>query len=51
MLQIKKHLAMWNPLQNPSYGLEVVKRWKKLLEGDKPNSFTLSTGPSLDPNR
>ncbi|CAB4018567.1 tuftelin-interacting 11-like, partial [Paramuricea clavata] len=48
--KIKEHLEIWNPLQNPSYGLEVAKRWKKLLEGDKPNSFTLSTGPSLDPN-
>ncbi|XP_046846613.1 tuftelin-interacting protein 11-like [Xenia sp. Carnegie-2017] len=48
--KIKEHFEMWNPLKSPGYGLEVVKRWKKLLEGDKPKSFCLSSGPSLDPN-
>ncbi|KAL5977352.1 hypothetical protein ACLOJK_021698 [Asimina triloba] len=30
----------WDPLQNPSYGLEVMSLWKSLLEGDDPHDYS-----------
>ncbi|XP_058100793.1 septin and tuftelin-interacting protein 1 homolog 1 [Magnolia sinica] len=30
----------WDPLQNPSYGLEVMSLWKTLLEGDDPYDYS-----------
>lgn len=34
----------WDPLQNPTYGIEVVSLWKKLLQGK--DSFSLSGAAS-----
>uniref|UniRef100_A0A1D1XVA0 Tuftelin-interacting protein 11 n=1 Tax=Anthurium amnicola TaxID=1678845 RepID=A0A1D1XVA0_9ARAE len=38
----------WEPLQNPMYGSELMRSWKKLLEGDQPYDFSdtmLSSAP------
>ncbi|KAJ8534416.1 hypothetical protein K7X08_016144 [Anisodus acutangulus] len=37
----------WDPLQNPTHGLDVVSLWKNLLEGDsKHDIFTISDAAS-----
>ncbi|XP_047048003.1 septin and tuftelin-interacting protein 1 homolog 1 [Lolium rigidum] len=33
----------WQPLQNPSFGLEVMSSWKDLLQGDQPYDFSDAT--------
>ncbi|CAD6266958.1 unnamed protein product [Miscanthus lutarioriparius] len=30
----------WQPLQNPKFGLEVMRKWKDLLQGDQPYDFS-----------
>ncbi|KAF8692145.1 hypothetical protein HU200_039746 [Digitaria exilis] len=30
----------WQPLQDPKFGLDVMKRWKDLLQGDQPYDFS-----------
>ncbi|XP_031564669.1 tuftelin-interacting protein 11-like [Actinia tenebrosa] len=47
---IKEYLSRWSPLINPTYGLDVFKTWKDLLQSGKPSAFTLSQGTPLDTN-
>ncbi|XP_062202388.1 septin and tuftelin-interacting protein 1 homolog 1-like [Phragmites australis] len=30
----------WQPLQDPKFGLDVMKKWKDLLQGDQPYGFS-----------
>ncbi|RCV05582.1 hypothetical protein SETIT_1G094700v2 [Setaria italica] len=30
----------WHPLQDPKFGLDVMKKWKDLLQGDQPFDFS-----------
>ncbi|KAF8655521.1 hypothetical protein HU200_061066 [Digitaria exilis] len=30
----------WQPLQDPKFGLDVMKKWKDLLQGDQPYDFS-----------
>lgn len=32
LIQVKKYYALWQPLQDPEYGLTLVQEWKNILE-------------------
>ena len=46
--QVRKYFEGWNPLVNPSHGLEVMVRWREILERKEAEnsafSLTLAQG-------
>ena len=45
--QIRAHFQHWNPLTNPTHGMDVIKSWKSLLQSDTSSGFTLKTQGNL----
>ena len=47
-LQVRKYFQGWNPLVNPLHGLEVMVRWREILERKEAEnsafSLTLAQG-------
>merc|ERR1719354_612043 len=45
---LTRHFATWQPLQDPLYGLDVVKLWKQLLEEKNERSLEYTENRSMN---